>query len=273
MRNFVAFFKRFQIFLVFAVLQIIALTFHFSSQSYPRARFMSTTSKVGGSFMEFKYGVVKHFGLSEANLRLQAENIELKRQLPKSLIPLSSDKVVIEDTLYRQQYEYIPATVLNSTFDKQNNFLTINRGSLHGIERGMGVFNDEGAVGYVFEVSEHFSLIKTLISQNVNLDVSLPDGTFGLLKWNGRNHARTYITGVANDIDIEIGEEVRTRGTRGSFPRGVLIGHVAELIVVEGDPLWDLQLDLAVDFRKIKHVYIIKNLLKSELDNLELVVE
>ncbi len=270
MRNLIAFLKRFQIFLVFAMLQIIALTIHFTFQNYPRARFMNSAGQITGKAMEFKHAFTKHFNLSEANIRLQEENIELRRQLPMSFIPLQSGMVKINDTLYRQQFEYVPATVLNSTYDKQNNFLTLNVGGFQGVEIGMGVFNGEGAVGYIFEVSEHFCLVKTLLSDNVNLDVFLPNGAFGLLKWNGKSSTEVYITGIANDIDLNVGDEVRTRGTRGLFPRGILVGTVSSFEVVEGDPLWDLRIKLAVDFRKIADAYVIKNLYKAEFDNLEI---
>jgi rod shape-determining protein MreC len=270
MRNLVIFLRRFQIFLVFALLQAVALTIHFSHQSYPRARFSSTAGEVSGRIMEMRHAVTKHFSLSHANALLQEENVELRRQMPMSFIPLQSGMTKIDDTLYRQQYLYIPATVLNSTHDKLNNYLTINAGSFQGVERGMGVFNAQGAVGYVFAVSEHFALVKTLLSENINMDVFMTNGAFGLLKWDGKNPKESYITGIANDIELEIGDVVSTRGTRGLFPRGIPIGKVSALNVVEGDPMWDVRVELAVDFRRINHVYVIQNLLKQEQDNLEM---
>lgn len=271
MRNLFIFLKRFQIFLVFAVLQAVALTIHFSHQSYPRARFTSTAGEFSGRIVAMRHAVTKHFSLSNANVLLQEENVELRRQMPMSYIPLQSGMTKINDTLYRQQYLYVPATVLNSTHDKLNNYLTINAGSFQGVQRGMGVFSSSGAVGYVFAVSEHFSLVKTILSENINMDVFMTNtGAFGLLKWDGKNPKEAYITGVANDIELEIGDVVATRGTRGLFPRGIQIGRVSALNVVEGDPMWDVRVNLAVDFRKINHVYVIQNLLKQEQDNLEM---
>ena len=270
MRNLVAFLKRFQIFLVFALFQIIALGIHFTYQSYPRARFMNSAGNITGRVMAYRQGITKHFNLSEANLRLQEENVSLRRQLPISYIPLQSGMVKINDTLYRQQFDYIPSVVLNSTHDKQNNFLTINVGDFQGVEIGMGVFNGQGAVGYVFDVSNHYAIVKTLISDNPNLDVFLPNGAFGLLKWDGKSSKEVYITGIANDIEVNIGDEVRTRGSRGHFPRGILVGRVSSFDVLEGNPLWDLRVELAVDYRKITDAYVIKNLQKAEFDNLEI---
>jgi rod shape-determining protein MreC len=273
MRNLVIFLKRFQIFLVFALLQVVALSIHFSHQSYPRARFSHTAGAISGQVMEMRHAVTKHFNLSRANLLLQEENIELRRQMPMSFIPLQSAMTKINDTLYRQQYSYIAATVLNSTFDKLNNYLTINAGTFQGVERGMGVFNHSGAVGYVFAVSEHFALVKTILSENINMDVYTTNGAFGLLKWDGKNPTEAYITGIANDIELKIGDVVSTRGTRGLFPRGIPIGKVRALNLVEGDPMWDVRVELAVDFRRISHVYVIENLLKEEQDKLEMYME
>ena len=42
-----------------------------------------------------------------------------------------SDTVI--DTLYNQQYVYIPSKVVNSTYTYSNNHLTLNKGSNNGI--------------------------------------------------------------------------------------------------------------------------------------------
>ena len=54
---------------------------------------------------------------------------------------------VVEDTEYEQQYEYIPAKVLNNSINKIQNFIVINKGWKQGIQKNMAVICPTGIVG------------------------------------------------------------------------------------------------------------------------------
>ena len=69
-------------------------------------------------------------------------------------IPLTKHKV--NDTVYKQQYEYIVARVINNSVNQRNNYITINKGSKQGIAKGMGVICNLGIVGKVVFVSRAF---------------------------------------------------------------------------------------------------------------------
>jgi rod shape-determining protein MreC len=270
MRNLIAFFRRFRVFLVFAILQGLALSTYFTYLNFPRAQYLTSASVVNGKILTIKNDVTKHFNLSYNNSRLQYENIKLRRRLPQSFIPLQSNVFKIDDTLFRQQYDYIPATVINSTFDKRNNYFTLNAGKSQGIRRGMGVFSEKGGVGIVHNVSDHFSVVKSVLTSDINIDVMIEaTGAFGLLKWDGGNARVGNIEGISNDMKVKRWSKVVTRGGSGIFPRGLSVGKVFEYKAVEGKPLWDIKLYYSEDYPKIQRVYVVKNLLKFEQEKLE----
>ncbi|MEY3198924.1 MAG: hypothetical protein RJA13_882 [Bacteroidota bacterium] len=270
MRNLIAFFKRFRVFLVFVVLQLFAITTYFSFLNFPRARYLTTASSVSGSILGAKHEVTKHFNLTKNNQNLQKENIRLRKQLPESFHRLQYGTVKINDTLYRQQYEYIPALVINSTVTKRNNYFTLDIGSKQKIKRGMGVFSDKGIVGIVHNVSENYAVVKSVLTENINVDVMIePIGLFGLLKWDGRDPRRGSIAGISNDQSIKKWSKVVTRGGSGIFPRGLPVGRIEKLKPVEGKPLWDVVIRFSEDYRALQRVYVIKNLLREEQENLE----
>jgi len=270
MRNLLAFFRRFRVFLVFAVLQIIAISTYFSFLNFPRAQYLTSASKVSGSILGVKHEVTKHFNLTKNNENLQKENIRLREQLPQSYHRLQNGNVKINDTLFRQQYEYIPALVINSTYTKRNNYFTLNIGTKQGVKRGMGVFSDKGIVGIVHNSSEHFSVVKSVLTENINIDVMIePIGLIGLLKWDGRDPRRGSITGISNDQKIKQWSKVVTRGGAGIFPRGLMVGRIEKLNPVEGKPLWDVVVRFSEDYRSLQRVYVIKNLMREEQQKLE----
>lgn len=270
MRNLIAFFKRFQVFLFFALLQGIALSTYFSYFYFPRSQYLTSAALVNGKILTVRNDLTKHFNLSYNNQKLQRENQFLRERLPQSFIPLQGNLVKINDTLYDQQYEYIPGVIVHSTVTKRNNYFTINVGSKQGITRGMGVISDLGIVGVVHNVSEHYAVVKSVLTENINVDVMVEsNGAFGLLKWDGKNARVGSISGISNDMRIKKWSKVVTRGGSGIFPRGIPVGKVKKLGTIEGKPLWDVFVLFSEDYRKLQQVYIVKNLLKVEQEKLE----
>jgi len=270
MRNFIAFIKHFQVYLIFALLQGVAFSLYFSFNQFPKTQYFTTASAVQGTLLTYRNDLTKHFNLSENNLRLQRENIELLQKNPISFVSLENGLVRINDTLYQTQFEYIPATIINSTYDKRDNYFTINIGSSQGVESGMGVFTMNGVVGIIQNTSEHFSVIKSCLTKKLNISIMLErTGEFGFLEWDGINARHGSLTGISNDLLVEKGTKIITRGGDKVFPRGITVGVVDKVSTIEGKPLWDIDFVFGEDFRKIQNVYVIKNHLLEEQENLE----
>lgn len=270
MRNLIAFFRRFQIFLVFAFLQVIALSTYMSYSEFARLQALTTTGAINGEIMAIRNDVTKHFNLENTNRDLAKENKWLRQRLKESNYQVQRDLITIDDTVFKQQYKYIPAVVINSTYDKRNNYMTIDLGSIHGMKRGMGVISSKGVVGIIHTVGARYSLIKTILSKNINIDVMLANGgAFGLLKWDQESPRLVQVSGIPNDIRVKKWSRVVTRGGSGIFPRGYTVGHIANRQFIEGKPLWDIQVLVAEDFRTIQQVYVVKNLHLEEIEAME----
>lgn len=270
MRNLIAFFKRFQIFLVFVLLQVTALSAYVQYSDFARLQVFSSVSKINGGLFEVRNSITKHFNLEKTNRKLEWENAQLRAKLKESNYKVGRDFIQIEDTIYHQQYKYISAMVINNTYDKRNNYMTIDIGKNHGIQKGWGVISSKGVVGIVHLVGDSYSLVKTILSKNINVDVSMRDGgAFGLLKWDAVNPKICQVTGISNDITIKKFTKVITRGGSGIYPKGIPVGVITKRKSIEGKPLWDLQVRIAEDFRTIQHVYVIKNVMLDELRELE----
>ncbi len=268
MRNLLAFLKRFQIFLVFALLQVVALSIYVRYSEFARVQIFSSASKINGELLSIRNSVTKYVNLEKTNLTLEKENAALREKLKSSNYKIQRNTIFIEDTVFQNQYKFIAARVVNNTFDKRNNYMTIDIGSNHGIKKGMGVLSSKGIVGIIHIVGTQFSVVKTILSKNINIDVSLAkNGAFGLLKWDGINPKVCQVTGISNDIQVKKFEKVVARGGSGIFPYGIPVGVVTKRKSIEGKPLWDLQVFLAEDFRTIQHVYVVENkLLKKQKD-------
>lgn len=270
MQTFIAFFKRFGILYFLVLLQILALTTYLKYSSFPKSQFLTSASSISGNMYGWKAKLAGYFSLEESNKLLKVENALLRKKISGDLYQINRNTYKIVDTSFEQQYEYIPARIINSTVTKRNNYFTLDCGSLQGVVRGMGVFSPNGIIGIVHNTSSHYSVVKSLLTQNINIDVEIEGaGLFGFLKWNGKSPLKGTITGVSNDAKIKKGARVVTRETLGLFPRGLLVGYVESFSVLEGKPLWDITIKFNENYSRVKDVYVIKNLLLPERKILE----
>jgi rod shape-determining protein MreC len=191
--------------------------------------------------------------------RLKQSNYQVERNI-----------TFIEDTTYKRKYKYIPGTVIQSTYDKRNNYMTIDLGSNHGVKKGDGVISTAGVVGIVHMVGTDYSLVKTVLSQNINQDVMLEkNGAFGLMKWDQKSPRVIQIEGISSDIYFKKWVKVVTRGSAGVFPKGIPVGVVKNRKKMEDRPLWYVDVLLTTDFRTIQQIYVVKNLHQEEIDKLQ----
>jgi rod shape-determining protein MreC len=270
MRNLIAFLRRFQICLVFALLQVISLVIYVQFLSFPRSQYLTTASNVTAKVLTWENDITKHFDLSKNNWALQRENIRLRERLPEFMYTLSATKVKVQDTVFEQQYTYIPGEVINSSVTRKNNYFTLNIGSKHGVKRDMGVFSDNGVVGIVHNVSEHYCVVKSVLTEDINIDVIIePIHIAGILKWDGHDPRRGSIDGVSNDLRIKKWSKVVTRGGSGIFPKGIPVGKVESIEPIEGESLWNVVIRYSEDYRRLQRVYVVKNLLIEEQKELE----
>ena len=236
----------------------------------PKSSYFTTASYFSGTMFEIRHAVTKHFNLEENNHNLQLENIRLRSQSPAFLYEVNRDSIIHIDSNYQQQYQYVPATILNSTTTKRNNFFTLNVGSNQGIRNGLGVFSSNGIVGVIHAYSEHFSLVKSVLTSDINIDVMIEgNGAFGLLKWDGENPNKGQVSGITNDIKIPINSKVVTRGGSGIFPRGLTVGKVTDVTSVEGKSVWRIEIQFSENYAILESTYIIKNLFISEMSALQ----
>lgn len=268
MKNLLKFLKRFRNFLIFIALQIFILPFFFSSKNFHKASFVNTTNSISGWLMQKKYNVTQHFSLAKNNVLLASENAELIGKLPYSFYALENKVFSINDRLYEQQYEYISATVINYSNHKRNNYATINKGSLAGIENDMGVIVNNGIVGFVIDVSKHYSIIRTILSERINVVVEVND-IMGQLDWYGAANNVCHLKGITSSSEILKGDSVFTKGSNSHFPKGILVGIVDRVEVKNGSATLTIPVKISTNFTALSHVYIINNIFKNEQQEIE----
>src|ERR1700743_297612 len=157
MRNLLIFITKYNAFFLFIIFEISSLVIYIKFNSFQKASFINSTNKVTGTLYAQVNELYGYLSLREVNDSLAKENARLRGQLKASFYIDSVNKKEVKDTIYKQQYTYIEAKVVNNSTNRSNNYITINRGSLQGVGKGMGVICSSGIVGKVVFVGPHMS--------------------------------------------------------------------------------------------------------------------
>ncbi len=133
--------------------------------------------------------------------------------------------------------------------------LTINKGSISGIIKGMPAVTLEGVVGQVTNVSPHFAKILLATDPNSAIDAIIQKNRVqGIIKGEGNGYGLHYV--LKNNV-INKDDHIITSGMGGVFPKALPIGKVSELIKSKRGMFLKIKVQPLVDFRKLEYVTII----------------
>ncbi len=230
-----------------------------------RDKYFSSANALTASVDEKIDQMTQYFFLPSINRSLAEENALLRRQLGYNFMPNLVVKDLKIDTISIQQYDYMFAKVINNTTSRHKNYLTLNRGSIHGVEKNMAVIAPQGVVGIVDEVRKHYCTVVSLLNTNYRVSAKFSKSNyFGSCYWEGGDPHHAQLGEIPYHVKVSKGDSIVTSGYSAIYPAGIPIGTVADFKVSQEDNFHDITLNLAVDFNNIDYVYIISNLLRKE---------
>jgi rod shape-determining protein MreC len=270
MRNLLIFITKYNAFFLFLIFEISSLIIYIKYNSFQKATFISSTSKVTGTLYAQANEFQGYLSLKEVNDSLARENARLRNHLKSSFYIDTVAKRKVNDTIYKQQYTYIEARVINNSINRSNNYITIDKGSQQGIGKGMGVICSSGLVGKVVFVSEHLSVVQSLLHKDSRFSAMLAKNKeIGYIEWSDDlDPHKGFLKDVSNNASPKIGEQVVT-SQYSLFPAGIPIGKVSNLHTKAGGYALNMEVTLAVDFSKLQYVDVVVNKLAQEQAGVE----
>ena len=278
MQTLLKFILRYGNFLLFLLLEVAAFLLVVWSNAYPRSSALSTANRLVAWQYEIVAEVTGYFGLKGVNERLAAENAALRSQMENNGhmpgcagVPacyLAQDSAV---SMMRGKVVYREGKVVQMTMNSMRNYLTINRGEEDDVYEGMGVRNEEGAVGIVATVGKHYAVVLPIINIETRLSCRfLKNDYIGTLQWDGRDTRFADFADVATHLEVNIGDTIVTSGLSTSFPAGVPVGVVEECRLEEGASYYTVRVRLFTDFRRLRYIEVIDNEDVEEIQGLRI---
>ena len=262
--------KRYDYVALFVLLAIASLVMMARSTSYQGSRLTAWASSVAGRWYTGVNSVDAYFGLKSENDRLASENARLRARLAESYISYTDTVFSVDDTVYRQHYDYTEAAVIKNSWSQQNNYIMIGKGTRHGLEPDMAVISPDGIVGVVMYTTPNFATVMPVLHSDSRNSVKLKrTGISGSLVWDGKDYRYAQVLDVPTTHPFVPGDTVVTSGLAGDFPEGIPVGFVESADTLKGSGFYKLRIRLATDFNKLGHVYVINNMFRKEQQQLE----
>jgi rod shape-determining protein MreC len=260
---------RIRAFILFVFLEVVAVWMIVTNNSPQGAAFFNSSNALVGSILKQQADVVQFFSLADANEALTAENAQILQTL--QMLQAKPDSVPFTlDSTFAATYEFKGARVIGTSLRFSQNYLTLNKGSKHGVKPGMGVFNPHGVVGRVKTVSENYSVAFSLLNTGLMISSKIKStDVFGSVQWDGRNSTEARLLFVPRHVKTQEGDTVVTSGFNAVFPEGIPIGIISSVAPDQKDPNYlNLTIKLSSDFSKLSYVYLVENTQFNELDSL-----
>ena len=200
------------------------------------------------------------------------ENEKLKAKVDELTIELTNTKLDAYELkrlrdLYELDEKYptfekIAASVVAKDSGNWFSSFTINRGSKHGIEKGMNVIAGSGLVGIVTDVGPNYSKVRSIIDDANNVSAMIPNtgdnlNVSGDLKAMNETMSISF-SGLRDDKgDVKIGDAVVTSYVSDQYHQGILIGYITSVEYGSNNLTKIGTISPVVDFEHLEEVFII----------------
>lgn len=191
---------------------------------------------------------------------LEEENKELRDILDKT------------DTI--RDYNPIQATVTSRSSERWVEQITINKGKKDGVKPNMAVITADGMLGKVQVVSGFTSTVQLLtgfdqfnrISAKVSIDKDKE--IYGLIEeYDQESNYLIFRIIEESERDVEKGDLVISSGMGGTFPAGLLIGTVKEVVPDQYGLTQTALVEPAADMYSVNHVIVVDRVLSETEDS------
>lgn len=266
---------------MFLFLQIACFYLIGKNSVYWDVTFFNSTNNAVAKSMAVSQSIKEFINLSDINGQLVSENKNLREELTK-LQEFNS----LANTGYKtdsnkaRRYEYLVAKVISGTQNLTDNYITIDKGTKHGLKPGMGVICPQGVVGQIMSCNEEYSRVSTILHSSLSVSAEILNNklrkekitALGIGSWPGINSRIIKLSTVDRFKTISKGDSVVTSAQNSIFPSKIMIGHISKINTVPNDAFYEISVRLSTDFSSLMYVYVVNNKLIDKQNQVEEII-
>lgn len=216
--------------------------------------------------INFQKNAKKAESLEKENSKLQQEVIDLQNKLD-DVQSLQSLKTALNFVDEKYVAKTLSAKVVSKNDGNWYSSFVVSAGSKDGVKKDSLVMNGNGLVGIVYEVSENYCKVISLLDTKSSVSFKLAKNSEfkGIITYGENIDKKTdyrdngLLQGYMFDSNYDVlpGDVVTTSGL-GLFPEGIVIGKVGKVIEDKNNSLKYVIVKPNVDFKNIDDVVIVE---------------
>ena len=232
------------------------------SLPYQNRKMVNVSNNIAGRVHKTTANWNDYMHLKTQNEMLAQHNAMLMNQLEN--VSYTTDSLIINE-----MYTFIPAHVIKNTIFETNNYIVIDKGTADGIAPDMGVICDDGVVGKVVNASQHFASVMSLLNSYSVLSCRFIDNQYiANVVWDNLNYRYGVVKDIPSHLNVNKGDTLVTSGYSNMFPPEIMVGIVEDYDNDANEMFNKAKLRFSTNFSTLRHVYVVKNNYKTELDSL-----
>jgi len=218
MNNLTEFLAKYKHWFLFVLLEITSLVLLFRFNNYQGSVWFTSANIMAGKVYELSSSITSYLSMGKANKELTERNILLENQIKElsdKLYEKTRDPKFAQKGQYRflSNFKLVAAKVVSNSLDKDENFITIDKGSWDGVRKDMGVACGNGVVGVVYLVGTHYSIVLPILNSKSNISCSIEGRNyFGYLRWTGGAKDIAYLDDIPRHAKFKLGDRIITSG-------------------------------------------------------------
>lgn len=264
MRSLLDFIVRHSYVFLFILLEILSLVLLFGFNDRQKEFFLTSANSMSGTLLEWRSGVDQFFLIRKENAQLVEENTRLRNMLFEL-----TDSQLVSTTRALSSEGVVAARVIDNSVRKDDNYITINKGTRDGIAPGMGVYSGDGVVGVVMVSGRRYSVVMPVLNGNTSISCKKKGSdSFGFLEWTGGDPYVAQLRDMPYHSAVEIGDTIVTTGFSSVFPENIPVGTVAGVEHSKNGYTLKIQVNLSCDISNLGWVYVHTLTRDEEIDDL-----
>jgi rod shape-determining protein MreC len=199
--------------------------------------------------------------LRQRNLELETEIANLQVQIIELQQQVSETEVLstlVDYARSRPENRYVAAAVIGRDYSPFFQYIIINKGSDHGLRRGMPVVTQQGLVGNIAAVSPVASRVQLINDAGSSVNAIIqPSEAEAVL--NGSLTGEVSLEMIPQNANVQPGDLIITSGLGGNYPQNLVVGQVSSIRSRDYDLFQSASVQPSVDFRQLEIVLVIIN--------------
>jgi len=201
------------------------------------------------------YISLRHVDAENATLRRELDEVKIQFQERRALADRARGLQALLELRDRSNLQTTAAEIIAASPSPDFRTLTIDKGTLYGLQPDMAVIAPGGVVGRVVIPTARSAKVQLLSDRNAAVGALIERSRAQGVAMGGGDQ-RLRLEYVSETADVVVGDLVVTSGIDGIFPKGFTIGSV-DVVEKSGPSYKRITIKPAVDFSSLEEVLVV----------------